>query len=750
MKFNLAIIPRLLKSLPKAVAFYDGSVWRTTWRALVLLKRHGVNGVILRAKMLNLIPLSPKELNIAPSDVYQQPASLSFKFQPKVSVIVPNFNHAIYLTERLRSIYAQLYKNIEVILLDDCSTDSSADIIRQFAEDHPDNTICQFNATNSGSVFKQWTMGLALATGDLVWIAESDDYCSPNFLEELVYSFSNPAVRLAFSRTTFVRGDPAVLCWTSEEYLADLGLNIWHEPFTIAAHSLVKMGWVAKNIAPNASGVVFRHPGQLGLLKDPAWLSMRVCGDWIFYLSVIRGGLVSYTPRATNYYRQHPTNISVNFQSDNAYFKEHEIVGKHLVQLFKLDRVDIERQKDHLYRQWCLKRGENFSEEFGLQYDVESIWSCAGQRKPNIALALYALIAGGGETFPIMLANLLYQRGYAVSIFNCNLEQTELGVRAMISDAIPVIELERVYLVGRAFSDMGIELVHSHHASVDLLLMNLLAMYPDIKRVISMHGMYNLMPPAQLASVLRRLDRRIGCFVYTADKNLLPFPPDFRERNVFANIPNALTPTVIQPVSRAELGVGANDFVLCLVSRAIPAKGWQEGIEAVSWANNRSNRTIHLLLIGDGPESDRLNQSTSPPYIHYLGFRSNIRDYFAASDMGFLPSRFKGESFPLVVIDCIYAGRPVLASNIGEIKNMLWTEAGLAGEVFDLAEWKIPVQSLGEIILSLANSPDKYGNLLERATLAARKFDPARMVDSYESVYQACINSEPPPVEHTT
>lgn len=741
MKFKLAGLPRLVRSLPKVVAFYDGSVWRTIWRTLVLLNRHGIKGVILRAKILNLIPPSAQELNIASTDVYQLPESSVAEFSPKISVIVPNFNHATYLTERLNSIYGQSYKNIEVILLDDCSTDNSAEIIRQFADAHPHNTTCHFNVVNSGNVFKQWAKGLTLATGELVWIAESDDYCSSNFLEELVHNFLNSAVMLAFSRTTFVRGTPAAPCWTSEEYLADLGLNIWRTSFTVPAHSLVKMGWVAKNIIPNASSALFRHPGRLGLLNDFAWLSMRVCGDWMFYLSIIRGGLVAYTPRATNYYRQHPANVSVNYQSDDGFFKEHEVVGKHLVQLFKLDKVDIERQRDQLYSHWCLKRGVDCLESFNRQYNLESIWLCATQRKPNIVMAIFSLIAGGGETFPIMLANLLHERGYGVTIFNGKFEKTEPGVRGMISNAIPVLELERIYLVGKVFSDMGVELVHSHHASVDLMLKNLLAMYPDMKRVISMHGMYDLMPHAQQRSVLRKLDQHIDCFVYTADKNLIPFPSEFRERNFFTKIPNALAPTTISPVSRAELGVDENDFVLCLVSRAIPGKGWQEGIEAVSWANNRSSRTIHLLLIGEGPEFDRLSQPACPPYIHYLGFRSNIRDYFAAADMGFLPSRFKGESFPLVVIDCICAGRPVLASNVGEIKNMLWTEEGLAGEVFDLTEWKIPVESLGEIILSLANSPDKYRSLLERAGLAAKKFDPIQMVDSYESVYQACLHS---------
>lgn len=738
MMFNLEVVPRLIRALPRVVAFYDGSVWQTVQHVFVLLKRHGIHGLIYRAKMLNLIPLSAQEQRIEPTDIFDQPAPLQSAFQPKVSVIVPNFNHAPYLAERLDSIYGQSYKHFEVILLDDCSTDNSIEIFRSYTEKYPDNTTCHFNTVNSGSPFKQWAKGISLATGELVWIAESDDYCSLDFLEKLVVFFANPAVRLAFSRTTFVKGSPPVSCWTSEEYLADLHQNIWFAPFTMAAHALVKMGWAVKNIAPNASGVVVRRPRQLELLNDSTWLSMRVCGDWMFYLSIVRGGLVAYSPMTTNFYRQHRNNISVNFRPDDIYFYEHEVVGKLLVRLFKLDRVEIERQKNHLYMQWCREHGENCYESFVRRYDIESIWSCSPERKPNIAMAIYALVAGGGETFPIVLANLLHERGYCVTIFNCNLEQSEPGVRKMISDAISVIEIERLYLAGRVFADMGIEVVHSHHASVDLMLLNLLVMYPDVKRVVTLHGMYDGMSAAQVRSALRKMDQRVDSFVYTAEKNLLPFSVEFRQRNCFTKIPNALEQVNIQPVSRRELGVGDDDFLLCLVSRAIPGKGWQEAIEAVALANKRSPRLIQLLLIGEGPEFDRLLQEPLSPNVHFLGFRSNIRDYFSASDMGFLPSRFEGESFPLVVIDCILSGKPVLASNVGEIKNMLDTSEGLAGEVFDLRNWKILTEPLGELISALANSPRTYQGLLERVAIAAEKFDPERMLDSYESVYNSC------------
>ncbi|WP_411879199.1 glycosyltransferase [Polaromonas sp. YR568] len=730
----------LFGALRKVLPFYDGSVRQAVRRSIIVLRRDGIKGIVQRVRMLDAFHGSFDRTDLPSTRLYGGFPNPGPAYSPKVSVIVPNFNHSKYLRGRLDSIFNQSYTNFEVILMDDCSTDDSLVVLRSYANLYPDKTVSLFNKINSGGVFNQWAKGLEAATGEVIWIAESDDYCSLNFLEELIPSFANPAVKLAFTRVDFVQNDPPTTVWTSEEYLSDLGLDIWKRPFITSAHAIVNSAWVVKNIVPNASGALFRHPGSLALLADPNWLKMRVCGDWMFYLSVIRGGLVAYSPKATNHYRQHPLNTSTNFQAEDGYYREHEAVGKHLAQLFKLEPADFKRQENQLYQHWRNKRGDFRPRDFASLYASESILACAKTRKPNIVMAAYALIAGGGETFPISLANLLTAAGYGVTFFNGNFEKTEVGIRNMISTSIPLLEADRVDLAGAFFFDMGIELVHSHHASIDLMLATQLSKFPDIRHVISMHGMYELMPPAQFAKVLPKLEARIDGFVYTAEKNASSFPPQFRERKHFQRIDNALPSGPVKPVSRDSLCVGENDFLLCLVSRAIREKGWEEAIQSVVLANERSARPVHLLLVGDGPELERLRPYAKHDFIHFLGFRSNTRDYFASADMGFLPSRFRGESYPLVVIDCLHSGRPVLASNIGEVSEMLWTKEGLAGELFELDDWNISIEKLGETIVRLANAPDQYWNSLkQRVPVGARKFDAGRMVEKYEAVYAACL-----------
>ncbi len=118
-----------------------------------------------------------------------------------------------------------------------------------------------------------------------------------------------------------------------------------------------------------------------------------------------------------------------------------------------------------------------------------------------------------------------------------------------------------------------------------------------------------------------------------------------------------------------------------------------------------------------------------------------MRGYFAISDLGFLPTRFAGESAPLVLIDCLRAGRPMLASAVGEIPYMLSSDSGLAGRVLDLDDWAIDVSGMARLIAELAEDTDEYRKLLLRVPSAAAKFDFGRMMDHYEAAYRMVIDT---------
>ena len=730
---SFARVAALFRAVPRAVRVYDGSLVLTLRRSLRVLRREGLAGIRLRANILTQGAVLRGQPSAAPSDrLYGEMPRVDPAFTPKVSVIVPSFNHAAYLPQRLDSIFAQTYTNVEVILLDDGSSDESREILCTYAERHPGKVLCRFNERGSQGVFRQWQKGLDLATGDLVWIAESDDYCSENFLTELVRFFRNPAVKLAFARTDFVRGKPPVALESLSGYLGDIDLGPWDQPFIRSAHGLVRDGWARKNIIPNVSGAIFRHPGKLALLTDPQWLDMRLCGDWIFYLTIARGGLVGYSPAATNCYRQHARNSSADARSGDRGDSEFEAVALALARLYRLEPGELERLAERVGRQPRSPGGEH-PEVLG---EPALLQQAQDERRPNLAMAVYALTAGGGEVFPIRLANMMHAHGYAVTLFNFQRQPTEPGLPAMLETGIARLDLDRVEDLGAILQDMGVEILHSHHAWVDVTSATCLLEVPGIRHVVTLHGMYETMMPAQLEAQLPVLEARVDCFVYTAEKNLAPFTASLRASKPFRRIENALARPPIAPVARSVLGIGEEDFLLCAAARAIPEKGWAEAIAATAWARARSERPIQLLFIGDGPELARLQAGPLPPFAKLLGFRGNVRDYFAASDLGFFPSRFKGESAPFVVIECLQAGKPALASDLGEIRRMLDSQAGPAGELFTLQDWTIPIETVGAMILKLATDHVAYDRLLQRVPTAAAKFDPDRMVQEYEAVYR--------------
>lgn len=664
-----------------------------------------------------------------------------FEVLPMVSVIVPNYNHAIYLRERLESIYNQTYSNFEVILLDDCSSDDSRMILDEYAEAYAEKTIKVYNTENCGKVFRQWDKGIALAKGQLIWIAESDDYCESNFLEEMVNLFRNESVMLAFSRSVFMQD--GIQVWSTEEYLHDLSQLCWNEPFTMTAHNLVKMGFGIKNIIPNVSSAVFKNVGKFSEEKEPLWEKMKLCGDWLFYLNLIKGGCVSYTNHTTNYYRVHQQSTSLNVQRTGRYYEEQYEVSKYVARNYDVDisifEVVLRNLKEH-YK--AINQTED-AEVVATYYSVKGIEAEIQKRQPNVLMCLYSMDLGGGETYALHLANEMKKQSIAVTLLNFNMGQHLKSVKKLLDLNVPYISIKSLDDLYHIIVQLGGEIVHSHHASVDGALSDWLADTPlKCKQVITLHGMYETLAVYEREQILNKVMRTCGKFIYIADKNLQPFVEyECYQKDKFDKLPNGLAEIPITPVKRKTLNIGENDFVLCLASRGIPEKGWQEAINAVIMANKKPGKKIQLVILGDGEVKDSL-EKTAPEFVHFTGMVSNVRDYFAMSDLGILPSRFRGESYPLVIIECFMAGKPMIATDIGEVKNQLKDENGeLAGEILDLENWQIDVSKLAEKIYDIANCPEKYRQLCERVNSARKKFDISEIVKKYRDIYYSVWRS---------
>ncbi|MBR2519653.1 MAG: glycosyltransferase [Selenomonadaceae bacterium] len=712
MKIYRALTGSTVRKLVKSVENFCAKNLPTVHRKIFLPTKAAAKSALLKASMRR-----GKKSSAA---VNFRTLVTRENFSPLVSIVVPNFNHAPYLRERLETIYKQTYKNFEVILLDDASTDDSLKILREFQKLHADNTRLIVNEKNSGGVFKQWQRGISESRGELIWIAESDDFSAKNFLSELVPAFADDSIELAFCRTDFIQDGQKI--FTTEDYLLDVPAFDRKKNFSVTAAEFVANGFGVKNIIPNVSGVIFRRPKNFHAEILELWNELKLCGDWAFYLDVIKGGCVYYTPQATNFYRVHQKSTSLKVQDEPRYFSEHERIAEFVAKNF---RVPDEIQAAHF------KQLEEHARSHGTEnlFDAEKIRHVA--RKPNILMGVFAMSIGGGETFPLTLANELSRRGFAVTVLDFQMSDELPDVRKKLNPDVPLIRLNETGGLAEVVEQFKIDVIHTHHGAVDAAASYVVEQNKNLRHVVTLHGMYDAADETYLRKILERVKKSVSAFVYIADKNLIPFRENnFGREEIFHKLGNGLERLPINPVNRADLNIPENSFVACVVSRAIPQKGWLAAIESVTLANNFGGRRIDLILVGAGEVYDELIGNV-PEFVHLTGFKSNVRDYLAAADIGLLPSEYAGESFPLLIIDSFFAGRPVVSSNLGEVPAMVED----AGIVFDLVDGKVPVDELAKILRTLADDKIAYEKISSRVETVAEKFSIERVAEKYLELY---------------
>ncbi len=275
---------------------------------------------------------------------------------PVVSIIVPNYNHSQFLQQRLDSIFNQSFQNFEIVLLDDASTDNSREILLKF-QDHVKVSHVIINRVNSGSPFKQWQKGIDLAIGEYIWIAESDDYCEPNFLESMLKCSLENTV-LCYCATKNVDANGMVL-----------GMNIW-------SSGLDKMRWLTdfkniganeikeylkyRNTIPNASAVIFKKK-IINKVLIP--VHMNYCGDWYIWIELLKQGDISYVCTPLNYFRKHQNTSRTlkNFKNERQRFTEYFYI------VTSNSTWGSRRGNPHKYN-WILEEWATKRPSFGLFY----------------------------------------------------------------------------------------------------------------------------------------------------------------------------------------------------------------------------------------------------------------------------------------------------------------------------------------------------------------------------------------------
>ena len=273
---------------------------------------------------------------------------------PTVSVIIPNYNHAPYLKERIDSVLNQTYQDFEVIILDDCSPDNSVEVIEQYRS-NPHVSHILINEQNTRNTFIQWERGISMAKGRYIWIAESDDVAEPQLLETLIGQLEqHPDASVAFCHSRLIDADGALLSEQNTKNPAQPGQITIDDSCTFLRHLLIF------NYIYNASMAVFRR--DVYDRANPDYKQFRYCGDWHFWASVCAAGRVIEVYDMLSRFRQHQRKVTEDSKKDVFHVWNDEMKTiRYIASLCKLTTLEQRCLKGRLSKR--LRRADMTEEE---------------------------------------------------------------------------------------------------------------------------------------------------------------------------------------------------------------------------------------------------------------------------------------------------------------------------------------------------------------------------------------------------
>jgi len=227
-----------------------------------------------------------------------------------ISVIMPLYNNEIYIVEAIQSVINQTYKDWELIIINDASTDNSKFIVQKFLEEEKDNRIVFIDLKENKGVSFARNLGMKKAKGEYISFLDSDDLWDKNFLNELYRKIKETNGKLVYSKFAyFYNGDnikinKAVMREGKiDKFIVKKKCRYETEyPFHICA-ILVKKSLIET--------YKIKFPEEQNLFEDGLFLSKLICITDIVSVN-----------KVLMYYRQHQTSITHKKYTKKEYLQE--------------------------------------------------------------------------------------------------------------------------------------------------------------------------------------------------------------------------------------------------------------------------------------------------------------------------------------------------------------------------------------------------------------------------------------------
>lgn len=318
----------------------------------------------------------------------------------------------------------------------------------------------------------------------------------------------------------------------------------------------------------------------------------------------------------------------------------------------------------------------------------------------------------------------------------------ELSIEPIIMPSGSFASLLSVYRLAKIFARYHVTIVHVHgyKATVICGLARILYPYSMVK---TEHGLPEPMSGRPLSGLRDRLYRRLDawaarkcdasvCYVTKELQQYYANEHRYLEKYV---IPNG-TLTIAQDKLGSAPEIPEDCFSLVIVGRVDTVKGHHFAIEAL--ANDDMPIDVNLYIVGTGPcEHALLDQAKAfgvESRVHFLGFRRNVLDYIAKSQVLLMPSLHEG--LPYTLLEAMALGAAIIASRVGGLEEVLENNA---------TALLVPVgnpAALAEAIIRLHNHEEIRTRIGKKAMDLQRKhYSLSAMVDQYINIYQGFLTS---------
>jgi len=327
-------------------------------------------------------------------------------------VVIPNFNYARFLPERISSIVAQTYLPYEIVFLDDCSSDDSLAVARRLLQGSGLRFRIIANEANQG-VYRQWIRGVREASGDLVWIAEADDVADPGFLERLTAGFAQRDVVMAFAQSRVLDEQGNTTRPDMRAHTDGVDPQRWSKDYVEVGAREVIDALAYRNTIPNVSACVFSRQPLLDAIEGLD--RFRFCGDWYLYCRLLRGGSIAFVAEALNGFRRHGASVTRSRGREPAYLQELVEIKRYLVAAFPVHA----RQLPHLarfidsdYRIEGVQRNSLTDSYRAFERDARAL--AAGRLRVALVTTNNGSFNGGSEVLWVETAQRLAAEGHDV------------------------------------------------------------------------------------------------------------------------------------------------------------------------------------------------------------------------------------------------------------------------------------------------------------------------------------------------